>query len=681
MLEYAGLISGRQVYTFNKEEPDVNSYTIWARISSDAGAHWGDWYRNVLTLSSNPAVFGFPFAQGSMCEVYVVVTGDGSKDPSDPSNTVTAITPVEPSYAPPMLNALPFYYDGDVCPAVFVDSIPTGLSSYALWIRELGQFDWKPCCLVNNGSLAVITDSQYATQAGKTYQFIAAWWDRTAGKLLSDISNIAAAGLPLPSISYLLPPKCGDAYFYGEYEGRYYNALLVVRGDMRATSVLVEYKRSTVGGDWTFAFEYVFSEHNVGEDTKSYYITPAFSETPITGEVWQYRLRNKADGYTTSDYSDTFVITIPSFLPRLDTPTLNLSQYGQGVLASWNAVTNAAGYKIERRLNNISTFTVVANLPASSTSFNDTGLTLGSTYVYRVTALGDNELYQDSLPAQASITINNVIVLDAPVIDSVTESGIDIVLVISNIDSPNTTNIDVEMSENDGAWIHCAYSGAPPLTATSVTVTADGTKINGGTLRFRAKALPVDPNGDPSPYSEIASITVAEREWLLRWNGTSWEDPSGTTGGWYSPDITFSDAVEHGNVVQNNLGNGVMRFQGTGFIMTQNALTSGRIALSTKYTKICMIGDLVKQVDGSSNYAIFGSGHTYPFSGGMCIEMRSSYYTFAGSNSGRAPAGTKTNPYANACAQGTYATSTGSHIFFRFNNGYADIRGIYGIKR
>lgn len=680
ILEYVGLNSGRQVYQFNKEEPDVNGYTIWARISSDAGLHWGEWYSNALTITNNPAVFTFPFIQGSMCEVYVVVTGDGAKDPSNPSNIITAITPAEPSYTPPVIEAYPFYTDGTLYPAVITNEFPSGVSSYVLWAREFGSFDWSVCAWVNDGRIGILTQSLVEFESGKQYQFIAAWWDRTVGKLISDISNITMVSLPSAGTTKLVPPKRVTAYFYGEYQGRYLNTLVVSRGDMRATSVMVEYKRSTVGGDWAQAFEFVFSEHDITDSTRLYYISPAFSqsETPITGEVWQYRLRNKANGYIISDYSDIFVITIPSFLPKLDTPMINLAQNGESVVVSWDSVSNASGYKIERRLNSVSTFTALANVPATNSRYEDYGTSFGNTYVYRVTALGDNQSYQDSSPAQASITLTNIVVLDAPVIDSVVESGIDIVATISNIDAPNTSNVKLEMSENGGSWVHVGYSGVPPLSATSVTITVDGTKVNGGTLRFRAKALPAAMAQEDSPYSSISTLTIAEREWLLKWNGTTWDYCTSITGGWSSPTIRFSDGDVAGNVQVVDLGNGTLRLQGTGYFMT-GAMSEGRSGLNSKYTRICMLGNLIKQVDGTDNHAWFGNGHTYSFSGGTSIQHGN--YTFAGGESGRASAGTKANPYVNAIGQGTYATSTGARVYFRLYNGYADIKGIYAIKR
>ena len=92
-----------------------------------------------------------------------------------------------------------------------------------------------------------------------------------------------------------------------------------------------------------------------------------------------------------------------------------------------------------------------------------------------------------------------------------------------------------------------------------------------------------------------------------------------------------------------------------------------------------MIGTLVKESEGTEYHAWFGNGHTYPFSGGTCIERGS--YVFAGSESGRGAAGSRTNPQVNAVGRGTYGTCTGAHVYFRFESGHADIRGIFATLR
>ena len=677
ILEYVGIVNGRQTYRFNKEEPDVNGYTVYARISNNGGLSWGDWYSNAIEITSNPASFSFPFDEGSMCEVYVVVTGDGTKDPSEPSNTITAITPASPAQPTPVIEGYVFYVDGEPTSAIKPLEIPTGVSEWVVWQRVLGTTQWNRIVSVSGGLYAVIPKE--LTDAGTTYEYIIAWYDSGTNKLLSDVSNIATVALPSASSTTLLPPINLGAYFYGEYNESFWNILNVARGDMRATAFEVYERRSTVG-TWNYVGDYVFSEHGV-ENLQSFSINHNIGTTPITGEVWNYRLKNKATGYTTSEYSSTFVITIPSFLPKLDSPVINLLQSGEHVVIGWGAVQNADGYKIERRLSSASSFTTIATLPSSYTQFEDYGTSFGYTYYYRVTALGDNQFYQDSNPTQDSITLTNIVVLDAPVIDSVTESGINVVLQISNINTPNTQNVRIYISENSGSWRLLGAEYPPSQGQTTITYTVRGEDIlEGGSLRFRARAMPAGQAVDPSPYSEIASITIDKREWLLRWTGSAWDYCTSATGGWSSPNMTFSDGVVAGNVQAVDLGGGTLRLQGTGYYMT-GALTSGQTALTSKYKKICMIGSLIKQSTGLDYHAWFGSGHTYPFSGGTSIERRSSYYVFAGSESGRGAAGTLNNPQVNACAAGTYSNSTGAHVFFRFYSGYADVKGIFAIKQ
>ena len=56
---------------------------------------------------------------------------------------------------------------------------------------------------------------------------------------------------------------------------------------------------------------------------------------------------------------------------------------------AWASIADATGFKIERSLNNSTWTTLSASgVTGSSTGYNDTGLTAGTTYWYRVTALG-----------------------------------------------------------------------------------------------------------------------------------------------------------------------------------------------------------------------------------------------------------------------------------------------------
>lgn len=680
MLEYTGVSSGRLWFRFKRYD-DATRYYIRYRQSDDGGRTWTEWAQTqeygITTGTDGYTAFNNSATAGRMYETSVILTGD-AKDPSPESNIVTVLYPNEPAQAPPVVEGFVFYIDGRPLPALKPLEIPSGVSAWAIWYRAFGDTEWIPYGVAQNIS-TWLTASFFVS--GNPYQFIIAWYDATNRKLLSDISNVVTITLPQADIDYLLPPKALSASYYGEYSTGYYNRIDVQRGDMRATSVSIEYKRSSVGQWVTFDNDYVFADHSITESTKAYWIGILMgTEKPIAGEIWQYRLKNKADGLETSVYSDIFSVTMPSMLDKLTAPTVALQQSGYSVIIGIGTVSDAVGYRIERRSTSESNWTVIqASLSPSITSYTDSSTSYGNTYFFRVTALGDNVTYQNSDPTEQSITVTQSVTLPAPVIDSVTESGIGAVVEISNINAPNTQSVYLEMSENGGSWKRVA-SGYPATTAdTTVTLTVAGEDIlEGGTLRFRAYCTPAGMATENSPYSAIASLTIDEREWLLRWTGSAWDYCTDVTGGWSSPTIRYSDGDVAGNVRAVDLGGGTLRLQGTGYYMT-GAMSSGQAGLNTTYSKICMIGDLIKQVDGTDNHAWFGNGHTYSFSGGQSLQLGN--YTFAGSESGRAAAGTKTDPSVNAVGRGTYSTSTGAHVYFRFYNGYADVKGIFAIKR
>ena len=608
------------------------------------------------------------------------MTGD-EKDPSEQSNIETVFYPVQPGQSPPVIEGFVFYYNGKPVPAIKPLEIPNGVSAWLIWYREFGNYDWIVTAAQSGGDRYLYSYIPYDVFVpGNTYQFIIAWYDSVNKKILSDISNVATITLPSASINYLLPPKKLNAYFYGEYQGTYLNVLYVQRGDMRAKYITVEGKRSS-RGTWQTLWDWVFADHGVTDETTAYYVYPSFGdETPVPGETFEYRMKNKADGLSESVYSDIFSITVPSILPKLPSPTITLTQSGHSVVIGLSEVEDSTGYRIERRSTNDSTWVVIqALLSPSIRSYTDSSTSYGNTYFYRVTAVGDGNTYQDSNPTEQSITITQYVTLPAPVIDSVVESGISVQITISNINAPNTDQVKIEMSENNGAWRQVAWGYPASHAETSFTTTIPGESIlEGGELRFRAYATPAAMARENSPYSEIASLTIDEREWLLRWTGSAWDYCTSVTGGWSSPTIRYSDGDVAGNVQAVDLGGGTLRLQGTGFYMT-GAMTSGQAGLNRTYAKICMIGDLIKQVDGTDNHAWFGNGHTYSFSGGQSLQLGN--YTFAGSESGRAAAGTKTDPTVNAVGRGTYTASTGAHVYFRFYNGYADVKGIFAIKR
>ena len=674
ILEFFNTRNGAVTYKFSKIE-EVDRFAIYTRISTDAAQTWQEWQRQDLTLTTNPATFTIQYSQGIICEAYVVVIGDGTREQSDPSNIVTTIVPREPAVSPPVVYSAPFYYNGRPVPVLYHKAVPTGISAWVAWYREFGDPDWIQIGATFNTATSIVNKEELLN--GHTYQFITAWVSNDAQYILSDISNITTLTLPPANINYLLPPIINYIQFEN-IDGKYYNMVSVIRGDMRATSI-AERARSTTHPAWKY-----WDAQPLEDLTKPNY-TLGFGYTnnaPVTGEEFWYQVKNLADGYTESEFSNEASIVVPSLLPKLETPVIRFNQSGNNVIISWDSVDYATGYKLERKLTEDSDFTLVSDsIPSSWTSYEDNATRYGNTYVYRLTALGDYTIYQDSLPAEDYITVEQTVVIPAPVISNLAlnSNGFDVDMTISNLDGAHSRTTYIELSEDNGTWTRVGYANVESVAVTSVNVTIPTEKIlHGGVLRFRAYQYGGGTYED-SDYSNIESITIAHRVWLLRWTGTTWDYCTSVTGGWSSPNITFSDGVVAGNVTAVNQGDGTLRLQGSGYYMT-GAMTSGNAAMSTTYSKIVMIGTLVKESDGTDYHAWFGNNHTYNFSGGTCIER--SNYVFAGSESGRAAHGSRTNPQVNAVGQGTYgAQNTGARVYFRFASGHADIRGIFATLR
>jgi len=126
----------------------------------------------------------------------------------------------------------------------------------------------------------------------------------------------------------------------------------------------------------------------------------SFTDTTVqAGTAYTYSLQ--ALGRLTESVAVTANVQLPALLP---TPTISLSViYNNIVHVNWSAVPNATAYQIERYdttrgYHELGTFT------PGTVSFRDTSLTPGTTYTYRVTAIGDKT---ESPTASLSATTPN----------------------------------------------------------------------------------------------------------------------------------------------------------------------------------------------------------------------------------------------------------------------------------
>jgi beta propeller repeat protein len=103
------------------------------------------------------------------------------------------------------------------------------------------------------------------------------------------------------------------------------------------------------------------------------------------GTTYNYRVQAIADD-ACSAYSNIVSVATPVYIaPPTDLTAAVVSPTQVNLHWTDNA-NNEAGYKIERRKSTVTTWTVIKTLGANITSFNNTGLIAGTTYIYRVRA-------------------------------------------------------------------------------------------------------------------------------------------------------------------------------------------------------------------------------------------------------------------------------------------------------
>ena len=165
---------------------------------------------------------------------------------------------------------------------------------------------------------------------------------------------------------------------------------------------------------------------------------------------------------------------------------------------SWvDNATNESGYKIERKTGAGGTYAQIATVGANATSYNDTGLTTGTTYFYRVRATSSSGDSAYSNEASATTLLS---VPSAPSgLTATAISGSQINLSWSDV--ANETGFKIERKTGaGGTYAQIATTGANVTTYSDTGLTA------GTTYFYRVRAT--NASGDSSYSNETSATTV-----------------------------------------------------------------------------------------------------------------------------------------------------------------------------
>ena len=169
-------------------------------------------------------------------------------------------------------------------------------------------------------------------------------------------------------------------------------------------------------------------------------------------------------------------------------PTLTVGAVGDtSVTLNWNDLANETGYRLEARVGASGNWSEIATPGANATSFQHTGLTVGTTIFYRLRAF--NTVGTSPFSAEVSATTS----APAPVAPTLTATVLSHTAVdLSWNDVENENGYSLERRTDSGAWVELA---TPAANATSFS---DAALTPATTYFYRIRALSTAGN---SPFS------------------------------------------------------------------------------------------------------------------------------------------------------------------------------------
>ncbi|MDR2741314.1 MAG: fibronectin type III domain-containing protein, partial [Treponema sp.] len=172
-----------------------------------------------------------------------------------------------------------------------------------------------------------------------------------------------------------------------------------------------------------------------GDSTSTSYADTELS--PITTYYYKVSAYNgKGEGAQSSYTYATTKLGIPSIVTATDSSRSSIT-------VSWNSVSNASYYYIYRATSSDGEYSQVGSTSSSYTSYTDTGLSLNTTYYYKVSAYSNNYNEESAQSPDFPCTIT---VTAAQVTVSFTE--------------PKDETITVTQSQNDSGVLTVSVSGS-----------------------------------------------------------------------------------------------------------------------------------------------------------------------------------------------------------------------------
>jgi fibronectin type 3 domain-containing protein len=233
----------------------------------------------------------------------------------------------------------------------------------------------------------------------------------------------------------------------------------------------------------------------------------SFNDTGLTASTsYSYRVRAVDAAGNAGGFSNTSSATTPDMSPPSVPGALTANAVSSSQInLSWGEATDdvgVAGYRVERCVGaGCTTFTQIAT--PTGTTYNDTGLTVSTTYIYRVRAVdaagnagpfsdGISATTPDTAPPSAPGTLTS---------SAGSSTQIDLSWGAAT-DDVGVAGYRVERCTGEGCTTFTEIA-----TATGTTYADMGLTVS-AFYRYRVRA--VDAAGNPGPYSNVSSATTPD---------------------------------------------------------------------------------------------------------------------------------------------------------------------------
>lgn len=229
-----------------------------------------------------------------------------------------------------------------------------------------------------------------------------------------------------------------------------------------------------------------------------------FNATVAMGNSYLFRVRANTTAGAFSNYATVGPVAMAVGTPAA--PTVTAGALGSATVA-WADVALDAGYRVEQSADAGATWTTAATALTNATSATVSGLTVGSTYQFRVVAVNGTSTATSAattytVPA-AAITVTAPTGLTASITNATT------VALRWTDASINEANFTAESSTDGGVTWTAAGSvtrTAAQTTATGGAVTLNAPVVLGNTYQFRVRGNAA--NGGISNYATSAAVVV-----------------------------------------------------------------------------------------------------------------------------------------------------------------------------